>query len=86
METMTEKEKGMCKTESPENLQQGVVAEDGHCNGLVQASKVVATPLLKDVRANGAVSAHLPEASDKMQAQFMAISKVWICLFDAFVL
>lgn len=75
MVTATEKEKGACKVESPENLVQGVAAEDAHCNGLVQTSKADSTPLLKDVRANGAVSPHLLEACDKMQAQFMAISK-----------
>lgn len=66
----------LCKTESPENIRQGAVAEDRHCNGHVQPTKPSALSMPDDSRENGS-----PEVSDKMQAQFVAISEAVGC-FD----
>eukprot|EP00250_Pteridium_aquilinum_P015746 c22740_g1_i1 orf=465-3686(-) len=80
METTSEREKVKCKTESSENFLQGAVIEDRHCNGHVQPSKVAALPMPEDRRDSGTAPSHIARASDKMQAQFMAISEAVACL------
>lgn len=66
--------------EIPDNFAHGAPAEDRLCNGHAQPSRASSLPAHEDRRENGTASSASTEPSDKMHAQFMAISKAISCL------
>ncbi|MCO5592648.1 hypothetical protein L7F22_046651 [Adiantum nelumboides] len=73
-------QKVTCKTEILDYSAHGAVTEDHLCNGHVQPSTASSLPIHEDRKKTGAASSFGLEPSDKMQAQFMALSKAISCL------